>query len=834
MVVIGSLVGCSRKKNTFLNRNWHAVTAKYNTLYNGNLALELGKEELNANYFDNYWEILPVERMQSEADVKLAGESTNPNFEVAEAKAVKAIQRHSMLIDGSEENPKMDEAYLLLGKARYYDQRFVPALEAFNYILHKYPLSNTIDQAKIWREKANLRLEFNELAVKNLKDILEKNSLNNQDRADASAMLAQGYINLSYKDSAIASMEEAAQLTRNNEEKGRYLYIKGQLYNELGMKDRANSSFDEVIALNRKTPRIYLINAYIAKLQNQDRSSANQEQMLELLTELAEDRENRPFLDKIYFQLAEFHYQRGAVDLATEYYKNSLREPSNDDYLQSLDYETLGNIYFDEANYQVAGAYYDSTLLRLPKNSRDFRKIKKKRDNLKDVIYYEDLARSNDSILYLVELSEEERMEFFRNYTEELRAQAETSDQKTSGNRGGIGIIGNQRGAPPGLPDPGSSFYFYDPSRVAYGKQEFIKTWGDRPLSDDWRTGNLGNRAGDSMDSLSEEGLAFDDDPVFDPMTYIVQIPERPEVLDSLRKKRNMAYYQLGLIYREKFGEFDLAAEKLEMLLDSEPEERLILPAKYNLFKIYEESGDAVKAAALKNEIVYQYPESRYASILEDPETSIRDENDPENIYNRMHYLFEEQEFEEVIHRSNEMIRKHTGHHIVPKMELLKAMATGRLLGFEAYREALNHVALSYPQSEAGKRAQNLYSEALPSLSNAQFQKEAPEDSYKLVFPFRKSESGGAKALQEKIEEVGEELSLSQLEISRDIYDPQEIFVVVHGFESSESAVSFQNSLSTYKNYPIQKKSFYISTPNYRIAQIHKNIETYLSNKTPN
>jgi hypothetical protein len=44
--------------------------------------------------------------------------------------------RHSMNIDGR--NFQIDEAYLLLGKARYYDQRFIPALDAFNYILYKY------------------------------------------------------------------------------------------------------------------------------------------------------------------------------------------------------------------------------------------------------------------------------------------------------------------------------------------------------------------------------------------------------------------------------------------------------------------------------------------------------------------------------------------------------------------------------------------------------------------------------------------------------------------------------------------------------------------------
>jgi hypothetical protein len=47
-----------------------------------------------------------------------------------------------------ERNFQIDEAYLLLGKARYYDQRFIPAL-AFNYILYKYPNSSNIYKAKI-------------------------------------------------------------------------------------------------------------------------------------------------------------------------------------------------------------------------------------------------------------------------------------------------------------------------------------------------------------------------------------------------------------------------------------------------------------------------------------------------------------------------------------------------------------------------------------------------------------------------------------------------------------------------------------------------------------
>ena len=157
---VGFFIACSTKKDSFINRNYHAVTTEYNVLYNGNLALDAGLKELTATYQDNFWEVLPVERMQpvlqpQEAQKEPAGkegeDKRNPNFTRAEEKAVKAIQKHSMHIGGAEKNPQMDEAHLLLGKSRYYENRFVPALEAFNYILLKYPTSDKIDDAKIWR-----------------------------------------------------------------------------------------------------------------------------------------------------------------------------------------------------------------------------------------------------------------------------------------------------------------------------------------------------------------------------------------------------------------------------------------------------------------------------------------------------------------------------------------------------------------------------------------------------------------------------------------------------------------------------------------------------------
>ena len=45
-----SIASCSRKKNKWLNRNFHAMGAYYNIIYNGNLALELGGSDDGSHY----------------------------------------------------------------------------------------------------------------------------------------------------------------------------------------------------------------------------------------------------------------------------------------------------------------------------------------------------------------------------------------------------------------------------------------------------------------------------------------------------------------------------------------------------------------------------------------------------------------------------------------------------------------------------------------------------------------------------------------------------------------------------------------------------------------
>lgn len=821
------ITACSRKNNTFINRNFHAVTAEYNTLYNGEVAFEEGRDALINSYDDNFWEILPVERMESFEEITLPGASKDPNFERAEEKAIKAIQKHSMEINGKEHNPQMDEAFMLLGKARYFDQRFVRALEAFNYILAYYPASNNIAQAKVWKAKTNIRLDNDVVAIENLKELLEEEELDKQDYADASAMLAQAYINRKKLDSAVIRISEAANFTRKSEEKGRFLYLKGQLFDALEKKDSANLAYDEVIALNRKSPRRYMINAYIAKAKNFDYENQDQTLFLEMLKDLEANRENRPYLDRIYNQLAEYYRNIGEGDSAIAYYNRSLRTATQDEYLTSKNYLSLGDFNFNKASYQLAGAYYDSTLTYLNDRSREHRRISKKRENLNEVILYERTASQNDSLLSLVAMTDDERRTYFQDYINKL-----IEKRKEDSIAVASGAIRNNEFFVATTTDPqqGSKFYFYNPTVVAQGKLRFDARWGNRELADNWRISS--NRAAlerntagiTDTTAVAEEATTYNLD------KYIETIPTDTAVIDSITRDRNYAYYQLGLIYKEKFRENDLAIARLETLLKNEPEDRLVLPANYYLYQLYKENGDTANSAKFKDNILTNYGDSRYAAIINNPDTVLsRDEESPETLYNNLYKLFEQQQYDTVIHEAGVYVDRFAGDEFVPKFELLKATAIGRYEGFESFEKALNYVALTYPNAEEGKKALNMLETVIPQIQSSDFRDEINAVKWKLIYTFPLTESEEIASADEKIKTFLEVNSYRDYTASVDVYDPERKLLVVHGFNSQGAALSFAERLKSAKDLKWNFNAETISSENYRIIQIHKNLDAYLT-----
>ena len=842
------LASCSTRKNKFLNRNWHAMNTYYNTIYNGNLAVQNGINAVEENYPEDYWNILPVERMQEappekdffDTDTKQE-EAKNPDFKRAEDKATKAIQKHSMFIGGEEYNYQMDETFILLGKARYHGHRFIQAKDAFLYVLNHYPESSEIIDAKIWTEKVNMRLNYYEMALRNLTKIKNENQdLEDDEQTHLNSILAEAHILNENYSKAIEPLNEAIKYTDSDTLKGRLLYIKGQLFNNLEQKDSANYAFQQIIELNRKSPRTYMIHAKLEQIKNIDKDTASYAFMMPKYQELIENRENRPFLDFIYFDLAEYYNRLDSIDLAVDNYNKSLKRQPQDPYLYSRDYLRLAQIYFDKNKYKTAGAYYDSTLTKLDKSKREYRQIAKKRENLEDVIKYEDIAQEKDSILNLVEMTKEERLAFFEDYVDRLKVEAQSvfaqqSASKKKMNSANTGMTNFSSNSPAknargrntgsgGQTSGNTSYYFYDSKQAQRGLLAFKQTWGNIELTDNWKYGGTRKSNSKGDDDQTDED-PFANDPKYDPESYLTQIPEDKNVIDTLWIDRNFAYYQLGVIYKEKFKEYNLAKNRFEDLLESNPENRLILPSIYNLYLIAEALNDFEEQNRWKNKILNEYPDSEYATLLLNPEQLKNSENNPLYIYKRLYKDYENKRYDYVVDKADEYAKKFIGRPISPKFELLKAYAVAKIEGSEAYLEALNYVALTYPQSDEGKFAQKQYDKVKRNLKAKGFEPDTDDKNYKLVYYF--TDSDELKSFQTQLETAFDTLDYD-FKTTEEVYNSSQIFLVIQGLNSLLGAEGLAEILIKEKLISEEFDYFAISEENYSTIQIYKNLDEYL------
>jgi tetratricopeptide (TPR) repeat protein len=466
------------------------------------------------------------------------------------------------------------------------------------------------------------------------------------------------------------------------------------MYRDNAIIDSSNFVFQKLIDL-KKAPYKYVIRARLEKARNVndklDALTAKEE-----LIKLTKDRDNRPYLNEIYYQLG---MMESDTELASEYFKKSLESNSTDLLQKELSYEALGNLYFDKAEFLTAGAYYDSVVNATQMtNSKRVRRLIRKRNKLNEVIYYEGIAKSHDSILRIVDMSKEEREAFFINHIDRLKA---IEEKQAVVDNTGTGFLNFRK---TGNSNSGK-WYFYSVQTVGFGEQEFRKKWGNRPHEHNWRLSDKTQINLGVSSSFESPGIDLNSDR-FDLEKYMNRVPEERNTIDSLKSERNNAYFRLGIIYKEQFNEKELAIQRLEDLLTFNPVEELVLPAKYHLYKMYDENGSG-KALVLRSDIVQNYPESNYAQIILNPNQVIEDNqaNLPEKEYAEVFYAYKAEKYDEVITIANTAIGKFEGHAIVPKFELLKAYALGKRDGGEAFYKALEYVAMNYPNTEEGKKA---------------------------------------------------------------------------------------------------------------------------------
>ncbi|MCF6298064.1 MAG: tetratricopeptide repeat protein, partial [Flavobacteriaceae bacterium] len=693
------------------------MNAKFNVLYNGNIAFDQAKKQLDDTYEDNFWKRLPIEPLEiKEEIILLPGQSQTKStekqgFDKSEEKAVKSIQKHSMVIGGFEKNDQIDESYFLLGKSRYFLQRFIPALEAFTFALEKYPSANLYNETRIWKAKTHVRLQNEDLAIETLKLVLKNEDLPDKTYEEAHTVLAMTYTQLDSLHLIIDHLKKSTAYFVDKDQGARNMFILGQIYREENKIDSSNMVFDNLSYL-KKIPRKYKIHAILERAKNY--SAADSTGVItHTLQELIEDRDNRDYLDELYYQSGLIAYKQDSIEDAYSFYKKSVQYNESKPYQKSLSYEKLGNLYFDDKYFEISETYYDSVLqISKNKDTRRLRRIIKKKESLKDIIYYENIIKVNDSILNLSAMTPDAQKVYFEDYISKLKIKDEEERKKKeieerSTNFGNFDITDTQSGSKASV----GKFYFYNIQSIGSGKQKFKRQYGNRQLADNWiisekRSSTIATKS----NNQKKEEIVLEDDAKYDVNLYLDQIPTSKTVLDSIAYQRSDAHFNLGVVYKEQFKEYELAANNFEKFLKNDPNETLILPAKYHLYKIYE-NFDIDLSNKYRGEVVNKYPDSRYAEIILNPRdvlVSKNNEESPEYIYKGIYLCYEEESYRYALHDVNKALENFKGVEIEPKFKLLKAFIIYKTEGEEIFIEKLNNVIIDFPNTEESKHAKEV------------------------------------------------------------------------------------------------------------------------------
>ena len=794
-------LSCSTKKNKSLNRSYHSVVSSYNVLFNGESSIEEGLLQTQESFVDNFWEFLPIEKINLSKEIITVDGIGNEKFLKSEEKAAKTIQKHSMLINNVQYNSKIAQAYLLLGRARYLDQRFIPALDAFNQVYKQNIIVDEWYHSVIWKAKCNIRLEQEELAIELLKNLLKKEKLSAKVKADANSVLAMAYLQLQKNDLAINPLKTASSNEKNKQYKARYLFILGQIYEKKFQNDSAYSTFNKVVNFNRSITRDLLINAKIKTLIYNPLNKNERE-----ISKIIDNIENKPYLDKIYYGYSNMLFLKDSVSKAEYYLNKAIKENPSDKDLLSRGYEQISKINFNKSNYVLSGKYLDSTLNNLEKNSKKYWELERRRKGLDRVVQLEENINLYDSLLKLSSY-EPSKLNKVLNQIKDKKKKPKPK-KKTGPVRNNKTRTGNSSRP---------NFYFYDTKLVELGKKSFETIWGQRTRESYWR--NVSSKpttVSKKKEEIDEKNIILEEtEPVNNDL--LATIPRTNFQKDSINHLKNKSYLRLAEIYLEKYSDYSLTKTKLNQLRRLNPSNEILVEANYILYKVQKKQNKK-NAEEIRLQIIKQFPDSKFAKILADQNILIAEEGETLKQLDSFYTLYDDQKFQQVLVGVEKGMVFIENKEILLEFDLLKAKTIGKLEGVIKYSEQIKNIIDRYPNSSKVAdlkeliRAINLKWKTKPTkkiLSN-----------YNIVF-FLENLKTPSDSLIKKVKDI----TLNKFRVSVDVYDLSTKLLVVRDLESKEKANEVLENIKEKSESLRLNNNFVVLSSQYKNILIYKDLD---------
>jgi tetratricopeptide (TPR) repeat protein len=860
VVVMLLFFGCSTKKDTWVRRTFHGITAHYNAYYNGQVALEESRVTISKDHKDNFSEILDIFPLGTIESVK----SVSQKLERSMEKASIVIHKHSMVFNNEEKIVWIPRSYFMIAQARFYGHEYGLAKQTFKYIIGKYPKQEVRYDAQLWIARVQI-IEGDYDEARGSLGSIENNIKSGNASEDLKRLYPMVYADLYLKQNnysaSIPYLKQAIELNPKKEIKARLYFIMGQVYQKQNQYKDAIKAYREVL----KNNPVYDLdfNARINMSQCFEGSGSSYKSIMSQLVKMLKDEKNKEYLDQIYYAMANVELKRKNEPTAIDYLKLSVEKSKNNNLQKSFSALKLADIYFEKGDYTHAQAYYDSTILFLPTTYPDYEELKNRKEILTELVKNILVVQHEDSLQNLADMSEALRNKKIdkiiqEEIDKELKAQEEERQRQESLQF----MEENRRSTQSVTQAQNQKFYFYNPQTLSFGFTEFQKKWGQRKLEDFWRISSKQTMDFGTEDGAEEEALATNDS--LKKMQkdrksrafYLKDIPLTTAQKDTSNRKIADALYNMGFIYKEQLVNTKKSTESFEKLLKRFPTTVHTAAAYYFLHQMYLKANDDGEANFYKKALIKEYPESDYAKLIQDPEFYKKLQEDTQkakDLYDKAYRMYNLSRYDKAIQYAAEAITTYPFEkETLAQCALIKALSIGKTSDTASFLSALTIVVENYQQTESAELAATIISRLkegqriTKESSSTQAAKEIRENQQPSIYSDVKSgthmfivivnrKASKSTELQQQLTIHNEKyFATNRLTVSAIPLDNDNIIVGVSNFKNSDEALIYLNTLKRNSEMSAQMKkleSFYylISQENYTRLYKTRNLEAYSS-----
>jgi len=734
------------KKFTKFRRVLQNTTTHYNFYFNANNKLNAVVERAKIAQKDDYSKLLSFYPYSIENT-----SSQKTELDSVIYKSTAGLLLHDLRSDW------VDNMYLLIGKSYYYRNEMDSAALTFQFINYNlFPRKKKEDDNRIVGTNDAPGTGNLSIANKETPNILQKTFSLPPSRNDALIWLARtftaqeeygdaaGLINILQNDqnlpkrlrsdlqevtaywffaqnnydSAAVHLELALNNADNIQDKSRWEFLLAQLFENDGQFDKASSYYART---SKHTTDIVMdINARLndAKMMRDNADPKQLDNSINNLLRMAKKDRFDTYRDIVYYSAAQLAMQKPDTANTIVYLGKSIKYNNNNIEYRNKSFFQLGNLAYSQAHFKDAFSYYDSLQLTSSEDYINVDELNDRKEALSKLVLRIDAIEREDSLQRIAALSPAERDAFVKKLLKKLRKEKGFKEEDT--NNGTMPItFGNSKQEDTDLFQTNSKgeWYFYNTNLRSKGQAEFVRKWGKRTNTDNWRrkqaassvTGaGPGGDPGMAIDKTAQDSASMSAALNFDAM--MADLPLTTEKLDSSYSIIARNLLQLGQIFQNDLQEYGMAVNKYEEFLTRFPAHANEPEAYLGLYFSYAKLNNTAKANYYKNLLASKHAGSLPAKMLQNPSLLQPNAKNPEVTarYEGIYNLYIEGNFAEAISAKKKADSLYGSNYWTPQLLYIEAIHFIKERQDSNAIVVLQNLLALYPESFLSSKATTL------------------------------------------------------------------------------------------------------------------------------